>query len=115
MLPTIKKTSHTVILLLDSVLIEHASKMDTSEEKIRHNLHVFLDKGKNANQADESVHSVYDPDTIVVNDEHFLFLRFKGNRNKENREVGPQCRPYFDYESLLNQLQQNRYVYESGG
>ena len=72
-----KKTSQTVLWLLESVLFERVSKMDTNKEKIRHILQFFFDKGENASQAAENVNSVYGPDTVTVNIAQFWFRRFR--------------------------------------
>ena len=49
--------------MLDSVLFQHAAKMDTRKKKIRHILHVFFDKSENSNQIAEGVHV---PDTVTA-------------------------------------------------
>lgn len=60
-----KTTSQTVLRSLDSVLFNHTSNMDTSNEKIRHILQFFLDKDENACQVGKNVNNDYGPDSVT--------------------------------------------------
>ena len=65
--------------MVDSVLFERASKMDTSKEKIRYILQFFFDKGENASQTAEKLNSVYGFDTVTANHAQFWFRRFRSS------------------------------------
>ena len=53
-----KKTSQTVLWFLHSVFCEHASKMDTSKEKVCNFLEFSFNKGDRVSQATDIVNSV---------------------------------------------------------
>ena len=96
--------------MLDSVLSERASTMDTSKEKIRHILQFFFDKGENARQAAENVNSVYGPDTVTANYAQFWFRRFRSG-NFDVKDAPRSGRPIVEnVDKIMEIVESDRHV-----
>ena len=51
--------------------------MVENNEKIRHILQYYYDKGKNASQAANKIYAVYEPDTVFISTAQRWFQRFR--------------------------------------
>lgn len=78
--------------MLNPELFEQASKMNTSNEKVRHILQFFFDNGENFSQATENVDSSRGPVSVSANHAQLWFRRFR-SRNFDIKDAPRSGRP----------------------